>query len=263
MFDNQIPQPNSPNNPGTMPLPNQGPEDIFAGTDKAAGPKPPQFQPKNSPLPSNPYGQPPAPNQMANTNMPAQVIPAVGAGKNRKYIIIGVIAIAALLIILVAMIALAYFKAQEAADVTANLETTANENNQPANSTDTQTEAMDDTAADSSMTETAPVNGGDAAMEQDTPAAADVPAEEESSEFILDEITDADGDGLTDGEEKRLGTNTESSDSDGDGLFDRQEVRIYRTDPTNPDTDGDGYTDGEEVDNGYNPAGEGKLHELP
>jgi len=36
-------------------------------------------------------------------------------------------------------------------------------------------------------------------------------------------------------------------DSDGDGLTDNDEVKIYKTDPLNPDTDFDGLKDGQEV----------------
>jgi len=70
---------------------------------------------------------------------------------------------------------------------------------------------------------------------------------------------DADQDGLTDEEERKLGTNLNDTDTDGDGLYDMEEVRTYKTDPLNKDTDSDGYLDGEEVGNGYNPNGEGKL----
>jgi hypothetical protein len=41
-------------------------------------------------------------------------------------------------------------------------------------------------------------------------------------------------------------------DSDQDGLTD-QEERMIGTDPNNPDTDGDGYSDGKEVESGYSP----------
>jgi hypothetical protein len=41
-------------------------------------------------------------------------------------------------------------------------------------------------------------------------------------------------------------------DSDQDGLTD-QEERMIGTDPQNIDTDGDGYSDGKEVSSGYNP----------
>ncbi len=50
-------------------------------------------------------------------------------------------------------------------------------------------------------------------------------------------------------------------DTDNDGLPDELEA-YYGTDINNPDTDNDGYTDGQEVQNGYNPAGEGKLYEM-
>ena len=76
------------------------------------------------------------------------------------------------------------------------------------------------------------------------------------------EIQDTDQDGLTDQEERELGTNIYKIDSDGDGLFDREEIKTYKTDPLNPDTDGDGYLDGQEVKAGYNPLGSGKLYEI-
>lgn len=80
--------------------------------------------------------------------------------------------------------------------------------------------------------------------------------------YINKEI-DADTDGLTNKEEKELGTNSNKADSDDDGLLDFEEVKIYQTNPLNPDTDGDGHKDGEEVKNGYNPKGEGRLYEVP
>lgn len=58
---------------------------------------------------------------------------------------------------------------------------------------------------------------------------------------------DTDGDGLTDEEEEKLGTDKFKADTDGDGLTDGEEVKTYKTDPLNPDTDFDGLTDGEEV----------------
>jgi len=73
---------------------------------------------------------------------------------------------------------------------------------------------------------------------------------------------DSDGDGLTDEEELKLGTDPENSDTDNDGLFDREEVKVYKTDPLNADTDGDGYLDGEEVNHNYDPKGPGKLKEI-
>ncbi len=63
---------------------------------------------------------------------------------------------------------------------------------------------------------------------------------------------DDDGDGLTNGREAELGTNSQHPDSDGDGLNDADEVR-RGTDPLKGDTDGDGVTDTEEVRAGTNP----------
>jgi outer membrane protein OmpA-like peptidoglycan-associated protein len=58
---------------------------------------------------------------------------------------------------------------------------------------------------------------------------------------------DPDGDGLTNAEEKQLGTNPKVADTDGDGLSDGDEVFKYKTNPLKADSDGDGLKDGEEV----------------
>jgi hypothetical protein len=65
-------------------------------------------------------------------------------------------------------------------------------------------------------------------------------------------ITDTDGDGLTDLQEKELGTNPLVSDTDGDGLNDKQELE-YKTDPLKADTDGDDLFDGDEIAYGADP----------
>lgn len=65
--------------------------------------------------------------------------------------------------------------------------------------------------------------------------------------------TDSDGDGLTDNEENKLGTDPEVADTDGDGVSDGDEVDLG-IDPTLPDTDGDGYADGDEISEGSDPA---------
>ena len=49
-------------------------------------------------------------------------------------------------------------------------------------------------------------------------------------------------------------------DTDGDGLSDDEE-RALGTDPLKADTDGDGYSDATEVRGGYNPLGTGKIRE--
>ncbi|MCP4356603.1 MAG: protein kinase [Chloroflexi bacterium] len=74
------------------------------------------------------------------------------------------------------------------------------------------------------------------------------------------ELSDPDGDGLTNEEETNLGTNLEKADTDGDGLLDGDEinadrVKRYGTDPINPDTDNDGLSDGEEVNGNPNASG--------
>ena len=64
---------------------------------------------------------------------------------------------------------------------------------------------------------------------------------------------DSDGDGLSDEDELRLGTDPNNPDTDGDGLKDGEEVKKYKTDPLDPDTDGGGIKDGVEVRNGADP----------
>jgi len=59
---------------------------------------------------------------------------------------------------------------------------------------------------------------------------------------------DTDRDGLTDGEEVNMyHTNPLVADSDGDGLSDADEVKKYNTDPNKKDTDGDGLSDADEL----------------
>ncbi len=61
-------------------------------------------------------------------------------------------------------------------------------------------------------------------------------------------LVDSDGDRLKDGEEvTRYGTNALLSDTDGDGLPDGDEVLVYKTDPLKTDTDNDGLSDGDEI----------------
>lgn len=72
-------------------------------------------------------------------------------------------------------------------------------------------------------------------------------------------LIDKDLDGLSDEQEKKLGTNPNLSDTDGDGISDGDEVNFYHTDPLKADTDGDSYKDGYEIRHGYDPLGPGKL----
>ena len=59
---------------------------------------------------------------------------------------------------------------------------------------------------------------------------------------------DSDKDGLTDKEEKELGTDPNKADTDHDGLVDYLEVNKVKTDPLKADTDGDTLLDGAEVE---------------
>jgi outer membrane protein OmpA-like peptidoglycan-associated protein len=59
--------------------------------------------------------------------------------------------------------------------------------------------------------------------------------------------SDNDNDGLSNKEERKLGTNPDNRDTDNDGLTDGEEVLKYHTDPLKVDTDGDGLSDGDEV----------------
>ncbi len=70
-----------------------------------------------------------------------------------------------------------------------------------------------------------------------------------------DATEDADGDGLTNGDEFGLGTDPHSADTDGDDLDDAEEG-TRGTDPLVGDTDGDGLIDGKEVFLGTDPLNE-------
>ncbi len=120
-----------------------------------------------------------------------------------------------------------------------------------------------------------PVNKTEPLVETPTPPLPEVQPEEIPQSVLDAQVTtttttttttensneeiDTDQDGLTDREEKLLGTDPRNADTDGDGLTDYAEVKTYKTDPLNPDTDGDGFKDGEEVINGYDPTKTGGV----
>jgi serine/threonine protein kinase len=60
-------------------------------------------------------------------------------------------------------------------------------------------------------------------------------------------LLDDDGDGLLNGQEVEIETETDRQDTDGDNLTDYDEVMVYSTNPLNVDTDGDTLSDGQEV----------------
>lgn len=64
---------------------------------------------------------------------------------------------------------------------------------------------------------------------------------------------DPDGDGLTNEEEQKYGTNPYKYDTDGDGISDKDEIMLYKSNPLLIDSDGDGLSDAQEVANSSNP----------
>ena len=70
---------------------------------------------------------------------------------------------------------------------------------------------------------------------------------------INDGDEDADKDGLSNLQEKKLGAKINVSDTDSDGLKDGEEVNKYGTSPVKVDTDEDSLTDYEEVTLGLDP----------
>lgn len=81
---------------------------------------------------------------------------------------------------------------------------------------------------------------------------------------------DSDGDGLTDAQEAKLGTNPKKKDTDGDGLSDKAEVTgttiphygLVKTNPLKADTDGDGLSDKAEL-TGFRIKGYGTVRPDP
>jgi outer membrane protein OmpA-like peptidoglycan-associated protein len=59
--------------------------------------------------------------------------------------------------------------------------------------------------------------------------------------------SDTDGDGISDEDEEKMGTNPFSTDTDGDGISDYEEIYLYKTDPFSVDTDKDGISDAKEI----------------
>lgn len=74
-----------------------------------------------------------------------------------------------------------------------------------------------------------------------------------SGDGVSDADEDRDNDGLTNGQEARLGTDPASADTDDDGLSDVAEANRHHTDPLSEDTDGDGAGDAWELEHGFDP----------
>lgn len=220
--------PTTPPAPATKLAPT---EDIFANvnTGNLAG-KPPVFQPKD-------------PNALQTQYEYEEEYPGMG----RKIMMLGMILLAVIIIV-----AIAWFVIKKATPPV-NYEKI---NTESVNTVVDETKTDNNTiqASSTDQTNTNQMNSADQIATSSEVATSSVVNNEKVTAAV-----DSDGDGLTDEEEKTLGTDPNSVDTDKDGLFDRDEVKIYHTDPLNPDTDGDGIPDGIEVKNGDNPNGPGKL----
>ncbi|MBI3495479.1 hypothetical protein HY065_02540 [Candidatus Berkelbacteria bacterium] len=64
-----------------------------------------------------------------------------------------------------------------------------------------------------------------------------------AGQALVPSVLDSDHDGLSDDEERALGTDPHNPDTDGDGLSDGQEVKIFHTDPKNAHSKDPKFTD--------------------
>jgi len=228
MFNNL----NNPNKPD-----HQAVDDIFAETDKApAGSAAPESP--NSEIETRRVGVDASDNTAPESSEKS--------GDNKWFKIIIIIIVLAILALAGYLVYSKFFQAGSGLNTNIT-PSTANTGEKSAATTPTGS-FVTPTGGNSTVTpETAGAN---------TPAATNSESVASSSAASL---VDSDNDGLTDAEEKILGTNPNSADTDNDGLSDYAEVKIYHTNPLVADTDGDGYLDGAEVKAGYNPNGAGKL----
>jgi hypothetical protein len=87
-----------------------------------------------------------------------------------------------------------------------------------------------------------------------TPEAAEVlPAATATVRQTASDSSDDDGDGVTNAEEDKAGTDPNLADTDEDGLTDGEEIAEIGTSPLIADTDRDGVLDGDEVAQGTDP----------
>ncbi|MCR4642467.1 MAG: cellulose binding domain-containing protein [Lachnospiraceae bacterium] len=70
---------------------------------------------------------------------------------------------------------------------------------------------------------------------------------------MSDYDSDSDGDGISNGEELKLGLNPINEDTDYDTLSDGDEINVYHTDPLKEDTDDDTLLDSDEIIIGLDP----------
>jgi hypothetical protein len=208
-------------------------DDIFAETDKTAEAKKfSGYYPDQT--------QTTAANQIAPTDVETQkagLSASEDLPTSKKGKIIKIVLIALLIILLFSLGYLVYAKFLSGKSANQNLV------NSPATTTDITTDTSSNPAdqtlnSTSTATSTIPVSE-EVTSTPSLPVATTTPP--------VSNLTDTDGDGLTDQEEAVLGTDPTKKDTDGDGLTDYEEVKVYNTDPLKVDTDGDGLSDYEEV----------------
>lgn len=102
---------------------------------------------------------------------------------------------------------------------------------------------------DAAPTEALPASEFSAPVEQQLPSYY-----EEVAGTSLQEVTDADGDGLTDHFERWVGSDVDVADTDDDGLSDGYEFAVSGSDSTVTDSDEDGLSDSMEIALGTDPA---------
>ncbi|MFH1522982.1 MAG: binary toxin-like calcium binding domain-containing protein [Patescibacteria group bacterium] len=221
-------------------------DDIFSETDKSRGQEKKIENIKSVPLNNQPPSRPDifqpkqkvSPGQDGSGDLPPASLPREKTGGNNKLIILGGIIIA--LAVIISGGFWAFNKFINKANIITN----------PQGAEDIDSGPIGKFGEESSG-----VTPGEEQLDDEVGEPDDLVA--------IPSPKDSDSDGLTDEEEKKLGTDINNVDSDDDGLFDREEVKVYKTDPLNADSDNDGYLDGEEVKQGLNPKGSGKLYSIP
>ena len=238
-------------------------DDIFAETDKTEEAKKFSGYYSNTPAPTSPVGNPTEIDAQKAGLSSSDDLPSKSKGKIVK---IGLMIILVILLIgLGYLIYIKFFTGQNKVSgmtdknivnvvttTAGNIETNVDSLKNATTSSEDNT-SWNSTEASSTVTttpSTTPISE-EVVSATSTPLATTTPP--------VSNLTDTDGDGLTDEEENNLGTNINKVDTDEDGLSDYEEVKVYGTNPLKADTDGDGHNDGQEVKNGYNPLGAGKM----
>ncbi len=232
---------NNTNNPGRPAV-----DDIFAETDKpsTAGPQS-DIETHRVGLAANGETLPPIESERPTGN--------------KKPLKLIIIVVAVLAILGISYFAYSqFFKPKDNSFTTTPVVNTKT-NNTKTEATNQKTDEVKATSTDANFVAVIPGATTNPIVSQVGTSSATLATTSTSSEVQVESLIDSDGDGLTDVEERKAGTNSNVIDTDNDGLSDYEEVKVYHTDPLNADTDGDSYLDGAEVKGGYNPCGAGKL----